>query len=760
VFASVTAQEAYDQATQHHRAGRVSQAATLYRQVLALAPDHADAWQMLGVAVFQLGEASEALDFIQRAIALDPAAARFHSNLGMVLANQGRREEAVAACRRAVSLRPDLSEAWENLSVVLHELGRRDEAVDAARRATELRGSNPAMLNKLGTLLMENQQAAEAIPLFQRALSLDPNLVEALNNLGCALQRQSDRTSAVPIFQRAIQLRPELPELHNNLGTALLAGGDPDAAIDAFGRALALRPDYPEAHFNLGNALLARHMLPDAIASYRKALAMRQDYAEAWHNLGNALKESGQFDESIDCYRKAVELGFKSFEVWGNLGAALRTTGDLDEAIECFRRGAEMKPRSVAAENLLYSIHLHPDYDSCRIFEEHASWNQQSAQALSPPTHVHANRGAADPDKRLRIGYVSPDFRRHPVGGFLLPLFSNHNRAQVEVCCYSDVRQPDPMTDELRRYASIWRDVAGLTDEQLADLVRADRIDILVDLAMHTENNRLLVFARKPAPIQLTYLAYCSTTGLTTMDYRLTDSYLDPPDGDDSVYSERSIRLAKTYWCYAPRPEAPPVGRLPALLQGHVTFGCLNNFAKVSRPTIAAWQGLLLEVSNSVLILHSHEGSHRQRLADRFSNSGIDPGRVVFVDRLSLGDYFAQYQRIDIALDTFPFNGGATTLDALWMGVPVVTLAGQTAVGRGGVGILSNAGLQELIAESLERYIQICRDLALDLPRLAHLRSTMRARIASSPLMDAKGFAQSVEAAYRQAWKQGSLIHT
>ena len=272
--------------------------------------------------------------------------------------------------------------------------------------------------------------------------------------------------------------------------------------------------------------------------------------------------------------------------------------GEAGRSVACYRRALELKPDFAAAHsNLVYTQIFCPGYDAQTLYEEHRRWNQQHAAPLAKFIQPHLNDRS--PDRRLRIGYVSPDFRCHPVGRFLLPLLESHDHESFEIFCYASVRIPDAMTDRCRAHADVWRDVLGLSDEQVADAIRQDRIDILVDLTMHMANNRLLVFARKPAPVQVTYLAYCGTTGLGTMDYRLTDPYLDPPGQDERFYCEQSIRLPETYWCYRPAIETPPVNALPALEAGHVTFGCLNNFCKVTPPTLAAWSRLLQAVPGS-----------------------------------------------------------------------------------------------------------------------------------------------------------------
>ncbi|MGD0540630.1 MAG: tetratricopeptide repeat protein, partial [Tepidisphaeraceae bacterium] len=448
------------------------------------------------------------------------------------------------------------------------------------------------------------------------------------------------------------------------------------------------------------------------------ALQIRPDLADALNNLANVLREQAKLDEAIVCYDRAL---------------ALRPD---DASIH---------------SNKVYTLHNHPGYDAAAILREHRQWNLRHAGHLRQDAAGHPNDPS--PQRRIRIGYVSPDFRNHPVGRFLLPLFDHHNPDAVEVFCYCDAPVSDAVTQRLRGRADVWRSTGALSHDQFAALIRQDRIDILVDLTMHMAHNRLLAFARKPAPVQVTYLAYCSTTGLDAIDYRLTDPYLDPPGQGDENYCEKSIRLPKTYWCYEPCA-SPPESAPPAIAAGHVTFACLNNFCKVSSPTLNAWRQLLQKVPRSRLILHAKEGDHQQRLRDFLADAGIDPQRLIFVGYKPVEQYLQSYNEIDIALDPFPCAGGTTTCDALWMGVPVVTLAGQTAVGRSGLSILSNIGLPELVAATADQYVQIAADLARDPDRLTRLRSELRHRMATSPLMDAVQFAKDIEDAYRTMWRE------
>jgi predicted O-linked N-acetylglucosamine transferase (SPINDLY family) len=385
------------------------------------------------------------------------------------------------------------------------------------------------------------------------------------------------------------------------------------------------------------------------------------------------------------------------------------------------------------------------------IYEEHRRWNQQHAEPLKKLIQPHTNN--RDPDRRLRVGYVSPDFREHIVGQNLLPLLREHDHQQMEIFCYANLVRADALTEQFRRYADVWRSIAGLSDSQAVDLVRHDRIDILVDLTLHSAKNRLVVFAHKPAPVQVTFAGYPGSTGLDAIDYRLTDPYLDPPGLNDHFYSETSIRLPDSFWCYEPLVTELAVNPPPAQTDGHVTFGCLNNFCKINEPVLRLWAQVLKTIPRSRFMMLCPEGSHRQSLLDLMQREGIHPDRIKLIARRPHLQYLELYHRIDVGLDSFPYNGHTTSLDSFWMGVPVITLVGQTVVGRAGLSQLTNLGLTELIARTPEQYVQIATDLAGDLPRLAELRRTLRGRMRASPLMDAPRFARNVEAAYRQMWR-------
>jgi predicted O-linked N-acetylglucosamine transferase (SPINDLY family) len=587
--------------------------------------------------------------------------------------------------------------------------------------------------------------------LYRQILQVDPQNVDALHLLGVIAYQVGKSDLAIDYLNQALRIKSDSAVVHYHLGIALAGQGRLVEAVASYQQALRLKPDYAKAHNNLGIVLAGQGQLAEAVASFQQALRFKPDYAEVHSNLGNALQEQGALEEAVASHRRALQLQPDFAVAHNNLGNALKDQGRLDDAVACYRRATESGP-CAAHSNLVYALHFCPGFDAATIYDELGRWSRQHAEPLAKFIQPHANDRS--PDRRLRIGYLSPDFREHPVGRFLLPLLEEHDHERFEIFCYASLNRPDLFTDHCRTQADVWREVLDLSDEHLAHAIRQDRIDILVDLTMHMANNRLLVFARKPAPVQVTYLAYCGTTGLRTIDYRLTDPYLDPPGQDEPFYSEQSIRLPETYWCYQPIMETPPVNPLPALRTGQVTFGCLNNFCKVTAPTLAAWSRLLQALPAARLVLHAHPGSHRYRVREFFAEQGISPDRLIFADRRPTVEYYQMHERIDVALDPFPYGGGTTTCDALWMGVPVVSLAGQTAVGRGGLSILSNVGLADLVAQDAEEYVHLALELANDLPRLSQLRATLRARMQASPLMDAPHFARNVEAAYRSMWQR------
>jgi protein O-GlcNAc transferase len=573
--------------------------------------------------------------------------------------------------------------------------------------------------------------------------------------------------------QAELQLKDILKVQPNNVSALHFIGviyyqlKEYDSSIKYIKKALQLGPDYVDAYNNLGLVLQETNQLEEAIMSYEKALTLNPNFERAHYNLGTALKEKWQVDEAIQHYQFAIRLNPSFVEAFNNMGLALQDQGRLDEAEAYFRRALQIKPDfALCYSNLLLSMNYNSRYNAQTLFSEHLQFAKQCAEPSTSAAIRHKNN--CSHERRLKIGYVSPDFRRHSVGYFIEPILAAHDHDQFELFCYSDVSLPDSVTTRLQVYSDQWQNIYGMTDKHVFSDIQKDGIDILVDLAGHTGNNRLLVFARKPAPVQITWMGYPNTTGISTINYRFVDGYTDPPGLTDSFYTEKLIRFPGSFLCYQPDTDSPCVEELPAIKTGHVTFGSFNYFAKVSPELVALWATLMKETPDSRLIMKSRNFSDRttcKYAMELFFKHGIVPERIDLLPvTLSFEGHLAMYNRVDIALDTFPYNGTATTCEALWMGVPVITLAGNTHASRVGTSILSNVGLSDFIAHTGKEYIEIAVAATKDIPALQFLRKGLRNKMLYSPLCDKKGFIKNLEHMYWQIWrdfcKERSAINT
>jgi len=744
--------EVFQSAVDHHRAGRLAQAEQAYRQLLAEDPEDADVNHLLGVLANQTGHKDEAAKLIERAVQLDPEYAEAHFNLGNVLADRGLPDKAADSYRRAIQLQSEYPQARINLASVLLITGHFDEAIDAINPVVRTESGYPHAHSLLADALARKGENLQAITHYARAISLQPDFAEAFNNMAQPLKKVGRIDDALAACRRAIQLRPDLAQAHSNLSSILADKGDLEGAIAACNRAIQLKPDYPEGWFNLGNSLLGVSKIDEAIAAYGRAIELKPDYSEAHDNLGNALIITGQPDLAIDSFNRAISLQPTMARAFSSLGNALKDKGEIVQAIKNYRLAVGIAPTDARVHSsLIYGLQFDPTCGPAELLAEERRWAQVHAGPLKSEWPAYIND--RNPSRRLRVGYVSADFRAHPVGRFMNPLLANHNHKDFEIFCYASVRTADDLTAKAQASSDVWRDINPLTDQQAAGLIHSDQIDILIDLTMHTAKDRLLLMARKPAPVQVIYLSYPGSSGMDAFDYRITDPYLDPPGASLDYYTEQTYRLPRTYWCYEPLFPEMQVGPLPAAKNGFVSFGCLNNFCKVTPTTLSAWTGILQECPGSKLILHAAEGAHRDRLRQAFQRAGVDASRILFKGKMTVPQYMETYNEIDIALDPFPYVGGTTTCDALWMGVPVVTLAGKTAIQRGGVSVLSNSGLPDLIAQSPAQYVEIATNLAANFDYLAKLRSLIRPTMQKSPITDARQFALDMEEAYRTMWQ-------
>lgn len=745
---AVTIQEAFDLALQHHRAGRRGEAEGLYRQVLAAQPDHVEAWQLLGLLAHQAGNSVAAVELLQQALARHPQHYVALGNLGEAYRALGKLDEAIACYQRALEIKPDHARASFNLGNALSETGRLDAAVAAYRRAVASQPDYADAYNNLGVALARSQRLDEAVAAYRCALRLRPDHADAHNNLGITLGEQGRWDAAVAEYRRAIELQPEYPEAHNNLGNALKEQGRLAEAMASYRRALELQPDYADAHGNSGVILTALGRFGEAIAESEKAIRLQPAHADAQNNLGIALAEQGRLGEAIAVYERLLKLHPSYADAYINLGNAWKDQGRVPEAVAVYRRALEIAPADAPAlSNLIYTLLFIAAGNDRVIRAEQERWHRQIGGPAQRFIRRHENE--RNPERPLRIGYVSADFRDHVVGRNLRPLFQNHDRRRHRIFCYAAVVRPDRMTEEFREQADGWRNILGTTDEALAEMIRADRVDILVDLAQHTAGNRLPVLARRPAPVQASFAGYPASAGVEAIAHRISDRYLEQADTGGE-----HIHFIDSFWCYDPCGMELPVSPLPAERNGGVTFGSLNNFCKVTEPMLRLWGRVLAAVEGSRLMLMSAAGSHRQRGLEILRGEGIDPRRVEWVEPRGRAAYLELYHRIDVMLDTFPYNGHTTSLDALWMGVPVISVAGSSSVSRAGLSQLSNLGLPEMVAYSQNEFVRIAQELAGDRQRLAELRRTLRGRMEASVLMDGPRFACGIEAAYRAMWRE------
>jgi predicted O-linked N-acetylglucosamine transferase (SPINDLY family) len=785
----VTAIEMIETAVAHHNAGRVDDAERLYRQALEVDPDNADAWHLLGLLVAQRGNADGGRKLIERAIQLKSDADLYHINLASLNGACGLNEEAVAGYRRAIELNPRVpAVVHAGLGQALAGLGRNEEAVQALEWAVK-REPNVEWIVTLAEALGRVGRQQESLQWIEQAIRLRPNFAEAHGALGLAMEREGRLDEAEACYRKAIELEPKLVQAHNNLGHVLNQRRQFDEAVDSLERAIKLRPDLAQAYNNLGDAMRGQGRRGAAIASYRQAVHLNAKLQAAWDSLGSLLMSSrehsaaadafrqstairptpaalvdlglaaagvDQYDEAIDAVRKAIQLAPNSSMPYRVLGTMLRWCGRLDEAIGEFKRAMFLDPRDhIAHSGLLYAMLFHDDtggrYAPQRIFEEHVAWGKRHTAGITP---LPPPANDPSPDRRLRVGYISPNFRNQAVLFFVLPILENHDSWEVEVFCYSDVQSPDEWTQRVRDAADEWRDTAKLSDEELAKQIRDDRIDVLVELTGHIGDGRLRALTYKPAPVQVSYIGYQATSGVPAVDYLLTDDWADPPGKTEQFYGERPFRLPESFFVYLPPPEAPAVGPLPAEANGFVTFGCLNNLAKVTPRAISLWCEILKATPNSRLVLLAPGSAETdERIRAAFAAGGVVAERIEIVRRATPVEYLARYNRIDIALDPVPFNGHTTTCDAAWMGCPTVNRSGEIYAHRYGGSVMRNLNLAELVTESDEQYITAATALAGDVQRMARIRRELRETMSRSIITDGKRFTINLERAYRQMWR-------
>jgi predicted O-linked N-acetylglucosamine transferase (SPINDLY family) len=797
---------ALQQAVAHHHAGRMQEAEQLYRAILLAQPGQPTASHNLGVLAIQAGQPAIALPFLKAALEADRSREQYWlSYAGALLASsqagearsvlqsalqhgvdgptfKSLRQQAEAAiatmqapgdtptaeemsrlasllgakrhdeleklARLLAGQYPNCGLVWKILGAFLHVQGK--DALPAFLKASELLPGDAEAHANLGVVLKKAERFDAALVSYRRALEIKPDYAKAHNELGNLLSELGRLDDAVLSYRRALEIKPDHAETLNDLGVVLKKLGRLDEAEACYRNALKVSPNQDNARNNLGNLLKDIGRLDEAVASFRRALEIRPDQADTHNNLSIALRNLGRLDDAAASCQRAIELKPDHAEAHNNLGNAMRDLGQLDGAIASYRRALEIKPGfMVAHSNLLFCLNYHPDLPAESIFAEYRRWQELQARVLLDTRPSSNDR---DAERRLRIGYVSPDLRRHPVRHFVEPLLAQHDKTQFEVFAYAEVAREDDDSARLKTYVDHWRNTVGISDHDLAETMRNDRIDVLIDLAGHTANNRLAALARKPAPILVSWLGYGYTTGLDAFDYFLADPEFAPP-GCESLFAEKLVRLP-VMTAYRPAEGMGEPGPLPAARGAGVSFGTLSRSVRINHHVVRTWAQILKRLPDSRLIINSKDFSSSEMqtsMLERFAEHGIA------AEQLEIGFESPAWNvlgKIDIGLDCFPHNSGTTLIESLYMGVPYVTLRERPSVGRLGAAMLRGAGHPEWIAGSEQDYVSHALALAGDLKSLSNLRTGLRQQIEASPLMNEARFARSVETAYRNMWRR------
>ncbi len=776
----------------HLSLGNLHQAARSAGAALGIEPGHAAARFNLAAALAKMGKTEEAAGHLRQYTAAAPEEPAGHHELGNLLAAAGRHEDAARCFERVIGLAPGMAEPRNNLGNALQAMGLLEEAVQCYQRAIELAPGYADAISNLGSAYQAMGRLDRAEERYRQALAADPGCFAARGNLANLAAARGDAEGAAAEFGKLLAENPDSHQTWNNLGNSLQDSGRYPEAMRAYARALEIKPDYYLVHNNVGNALRKQGRCLDALAAYDRALAADSRFVEAINNKAVALQELGRHAEAFQAFetalairprytdpminlanhwrehgrpekaagwlRQAVEIEPANAYAWNNLGCALSDQGDPAAAIVCYERALEFQPGNHQAEsNVLLNMQYLDGTGPRRILDRHLEFARGHEAPLARLRLHHRN--VPDPERPLRVGYVSADFKRHSVAFFAEPLLERHDRSSFTAFCYAAVSRPDSYTARFEQLAGEgWRDLRGASHESFRDLVRADGIDILVDLGGHTANSRLLSMATKPAPVQVSWLGYPATTGLAAIDYRFTDAFADPPGTSEQWHTESLYRLEAGFLCFRPPDRAPEPAPPPHAATGMFTFGCFNNMAKIGPSCVRAWISILEQTPGSRLFVKNKalaEPEARNRFLAQFRGAGIGEERVLLSGLVpSLAAHLDSYRLVDLALDSFPYAGTTTTCEALWMGVPVVTAAGETHVSRVGVSILSLAGLPRFIARDASEYVEIAVRYGNSPSALTEWRSTLRARMAGSALTGEAGFARCVETAYRDMWRR------
>lgn len=695
-----------------HRLNKSDEANRIYIQILEQYPGDVEAMRLRAIVYMEKGYYPIAEEFLLQALSLEPKNPSIYNNLGSLYFSQKDTDKAIKHFEHALSINPQFSQAANNLGNVWQDLGHTEKAITAYEQALASNPELSAAWNNLGNTLSRCNRSIDASKLFLKALEIDPNYKDAWNNLGISYATQGLKPQALHAYNRALEL------VHND--------------------ALTLN--------NKGNLLLGNNN-QEALICFETSTRVNGMLPESWNGCGFAYKQLGRLKEAERSFRKSIELQHNYAEAWNNLGLTLAEQGNLDDALSAFCSALEIRPSySECHSNLLLFLNYHPDLHAQTLHDAHRNW---AAAHQLYPIEGSGRIDVKYDNSKIRIGFVSADFCRHPIGYFLQPLLKHLNKKKFEVTCYSNTPHNDDMTATLKEHCQHWSAINSTNSLALADKILEDRIDILIDLSGHTNGNKLEVFSLRPAPIQISWLGYPCTTALDNMDYYLSDD-ICLPEYTHWQFTERVLTMPNSRCCYSPPVYAPAINELPALKNQYITFGSFNNPVKLNTQTFQLWSDILKRSPQSILVLSwktLSDSSIANNIHRQFAKLGINHSRIILLGgQRKHEQVFRDYQNIDIALDTFPFSGGLTSCEALWMGVPIVTLAGKRPASRQTAGLLSEIHLDSLVNFSMTDYVDCVLDLAVDRAKLSMLRKSLREKMLQSTLCDAERFSKDFEA--------------
>ena len=775
------------------RSGQLHNAEDICRDLLGKDERCAGAWHLMGKMAALQGDLEAAGEFASVACELDPQNADFVREwaevflrkkelelaekevrralemapdspeglvlLGRVLAEKDEKTAALEAFQDALRIRKDYAEGFSHYAMALQKFGRGKDAISQVRKACALEPNSVEFQTNLAILLEQNARYVDALAAYGKAARMNPNVGFVWFRQGKLLNGLKRYAESIPALEKAISLPGQLGDYYYEYGLSLHMTKRFQEALVHYEKALSMGYETAALHCNRGVIYKDLRKGGDSIMAFHKAVTMDPSNVSYLNNLGAAALELGLNSEALECFEQAVEKNPKLPTARNNIGNLLKDRARGMDALPQYRKSMELNPddRDAPSNYLLCHMYI-PDMDPKLVFEEHKKWGISTTKKFPPAFKFKPREAGA----KIRVGFLSADLCHHPVAYFMEPIFRGYDRERFEFVAYGDQRKSDEFSARFAKQVDLWRETSSYDERALAKLIHEDRVDILFELAGHTAYNRLGVFALKPAPLQVSYLGYPGSTGLPTMDFRITDAFADPRGTTDHLHTEKLIRVPECAWCFEPDAAAPEVSPLPALKNGFVTFGCFNNMAKLNPALFETWAEILLRVPGSHLRLKARtltDDGVRKELMAYFTDRGIEENRLDFFGHTrKIIEHLSHYHSVDIALDSFPYHGTTTTCEAMWMGCPVVTRAGKTHVSRVGVSLLSAVGLQEFITDTREDYIEKAVALAGQTERLEELRTGMRERLRESVLMDEKRFVQGFEKALLEMASLGGLV--